>query len=719
LRKIDLLLSSKSKGIPLAIGVFLILPISGISLFTVHLLRQSDQARQESLLIKEELRRVGDLTSDVEALRQKLGSNPTIQDLEALRERFRRLSFELGGLNQVLKDEEDQIARLKELESLIRDSTSLSFTESLARLLLIDRVISQIDIKENQELAKNQELAGRQIERLLYLILILVLFSAAHLLVSVLLLHKDLQGRVQVQRRLMESERAAQAGSQMKSRFLATVSHEVRTPLNAIISMSDLILRDAPDATTKQRLELVRASGKTLLRIINDILDFSKIESGRIQIEKTDFSLRELVDQSVSAMQVMAAEKQIEITAKVGANVPNYVKGDPDRISQILFNLLSNSLKFTEKGRIEVNLDLESSSDTQRKICLSIQDTGRGIPKDKQNFLFKPFEHHQRGTHGESGTGLGLAITNEIVKAMGGTIHLDSEPGLGTRITIVINLEASDVVTLPETGKPRLHLNDLSHFSGTRVLVAEDNPSNQIIIQKLLEKLGCEVRLVSDGSECLKVLSETSFDLIFMDVQMPVMDGYDASLRIRQIPSLERIPIVAITANATGDDKLKAYSCGMNDFLSKPIVISELNECLSQWFGQIQRSLLNPAARDLMGKLGPSAMLKVVTRFGESIANIKKEGADSIRSGDAESLRRLAHKLRSSALALGGYGVAEQLGHLENSNSNTPITIEAWLTLADEINGFYQKLTTEIKGLHANGTSQPTSPAQNRRSFEN
>ena len=396
----------------------------------------------------------------------------------------------------------------------------------------------------------------------------------------------DMQNR---ERDLRASRDAAEAGSRAKGYFLANMSHEIRTPMSAILGMAQLVLDT--DLTPMQRDYLQKAedSARALLRILNDILDFSKIEAGKLEMENAGFNLDEVLDNLHKVMEGKAAAKGIGLEIVIPPDLPRGLSGDPLRLNQILLNLTDNAIKFTSQGgvRMEVAM-LEEGGDTLL-LEFSVKDTGIGLTPEQQSRIFSAFTQAESSTtrqHG--GTGLGLAISKNLVEMMGGTIWVDSVAGQGTTFSFTgrfgwqnTRLEVKE--TFPVESEPGGDL--LNLLAESRILVAEDNLVNQLVARKMLEKLGCSVDLANNGQEAIYMVRQNNYDLIFMDIQMPIMDGFTATEELRQISETRFTPIIAMTAHAMVGDREKSLAAGMDDHLTKPIDKNELLAILNKWLG--------------------------------------------------------------------------------------------------------------------------------------
>ena len=388
---------------------------------------------------------------------------------------------------------------------------------------------------------------------------------------------------------LSTAKEAAEAANRAKSVFLANMSHELRTPLNGIMGMTALALRRATDPKQIDQLEKAANASRHLLAVIDDILDLSKIEADRLTLEHIEFSLGEVFERLVDLVGTTASEKGIEFSTEIPPRlVMLQVVGDPLHLRQVLINLAANAIKFTARGSVIASAALVDETDSAVLLRFSVKDTGIGISTADQQRLFTPFEQADGSTTRKyGGTGLGLAISKRLVQLMGGEIGLSSEAGTGSTFWFTTRL-SKPLIKVPDAAiaekSPEVLLQ--KHFTGAEILVVEDDPINQEMVRSVLEDVGLRVDSATDGAMAVKMAASGRYALILMDMQMPVMDGLEASRLIRRIPGNADVPILAFTANAYAEDRADCFSAGMNDVVTKPVMPEALFACLYRWMSR-------------------------------------------------------------------------------------------------------------------------------------
>ena len=525
----------------------------------------------------------------------------------------------------------------------------------------------------------------------------------------------------------LAAKHEADAANLAKSKFLANMSHEIRTPMNAILGLTHLGL-EAPAEKQREYLRKINDSAGLLLNILNDILDFSKIEAGKITLESVDFDLHRVMDRISSTIGAQARAKYLEFVIYIAPQTPRYLQGDPLRLGQVLLNLASNAVKFTQRGSVTVSVVPESVTAEKTVLRYSVSDTGIGLTPEQRQRLFQAFSQADSSTTRKfGGTGLGLAISKRLVELMGGDIQVDSEYGQGSIFHFSVPFHRAEdgaEITLAEAQSRRtIARSDLEGLRGARVLVAEDNPINQHIILQFLEKAELAVTLVENGLMAVEKARARSFDVILMDIQMPVMDGLQAARALRQLPQLSQTPIIALTANVFQSDIQLCLEAGMNDHVGKPIQVEELFSKLAQWLALAgfqatataprppepsePTAAIAPASHNAqpildtagaLDRMGHDRVLlnKLLVLFRQTEAQTPQRVQQALTSGDTALARRLAHTLKSSAGTIGANRLQAAARAAEQAIT-TATAFSEELTL--ELQAAHQEALAEIERL--------------------
>ena len=495
---------------------------------------------------------------------------------------------------------------------------------------------------------------------------------------------QDISERKRLDAELRQAKDAAEAANRAKDEFLANVSHEIRTPFGAILGMTELVLETPLNEDQRECLEIAKSAADSLLGIINDLLDFEKIEAGKLELDLSDFSLREVLLDTLQTLVVRAQAKGIELVCDIHSDAPDALVGDAGRLRQVLINLIGNAIKFTIHGQVAVRVKVDDGPAPQgvALLCFMVSDTGIGIPPEGRERIFRAFEQAESATTRRyGGTGLGLTIAARLVSLMSGTIHVESEPGRGSTFFFTARFGQQPHPRERVAARP----SDVTHEAAMptrlaaplRILAAEDSQLNSRHLERLLTRRGHTVRVATDGREALDLAIEGAFDLLLLDLYMPELDGFQVvrAIRLREHTTGGRLPVIALTARARKEDRESCLAAGMDDYLSKPVRAVEL-------FAAIDR-VVSPDRVSLPGKaklgdgaslIDPAALLAACDGDGEGLRAMCRdfqayapawlaEASDALQARDAHSLREAAHKLCGllSAFSTAAGGVAADL----------------------------------------------------------
>ncbi|QHL86128.1 response regulator [Nibribacter ruber] len=539
----------------------------------------------------------------------------------------------------------------------------------------------------------------------------------------------DITERIAIEEELKNAKDAALGVARVKEQFLANMSHEIRTPMNGILGLAEVLWKTELDEEQREYLKAIQTSANNLMVIINDLLDFSKIEAGKITLESIPFDLKHLVKQLLTILEIRAKERNNTLKFLLDSDIPEFVQGDPVRLSQILNNLIGNALKFTENGKVKLGIEVVAQEAERVFLEFTVTDTGIGIEEEKLTSIFEKFTQGSNDTTRRfGGTGLGLSIAKELVEVQGGKMTVESRLGQGSTFRFLLPFLKTDQQPQTESVQPKEALLNIESLRGAHVLLAEDNPINQLLVKKILaeEQITCQV--ANNGKEAIELLATQDFDLVLMDMQMPEMDGYEAMQYIRhRMGTKSSIPIIALTAHATQSEATKCIMCGANSFISKPFRAQTLwYEMASVLGGKIKANHFGAdaeATSDFNSSNKPaeiqpkealekepldlsylrefadgneSFMLEIIEIFLSQTPDQLQELNEAVAVSDWGTVQGLSHKMKSSLALIGVENVQLLNAQIEHAALHR-IHTEQILPLSEELSALVNNLICQLR----------------------
>jgi PAS domain S-box-containing protein len=534
---------------------------------------------------------------------------------------------------------------------------------------------------------------------------------------GIIIMTESISRQKKQEEELRIAKKKAEEASEAKAHFLSAMSHEIRTPMNAVVGMTHILLQENPLPQQIENLKTLQFAADNLLALINDILDFNKIEAGKISIEEVDFSLKELVQGINSTFSFKAKDNDISLEVEYDDRIPPFVIGDPVRIGQILTNLAGNAIKFTEEGFVKIKVEQKKIADGLIDVFFAVEDSGIGIAKDKQEIIFERFSQAETETTRKfGGTGLGLAITKKLLELLGSEIELNSEPGEGSTFYFTLQLPISTKkIDLSENGENG-QLNE-SDLRGTRVLLVEDNDINRIVASKFLKNWKAEVDYAENGAVAVEKVIAGDYDIILMDLQMPVMDGYEATTKIRGLEDVHKagVPIAALTASAMLEIKEKVFKVGMNEYISKPFVPNELfrkirrltdhEHLRKEAVAQTEKNRTMEKKGKLMNfdKITELAagsnefVVELIDSYLSSLEEFREEFSSSFENLDLDQYRKITHKIKASIKFLEVQTLEEEIEKTKKVFADKPKDSSVFEAHSKQMNAIVDQVVEQLK----------------------
>jgi signal transduction histidine kinase/DNA-binding response OmpR family regulator len=663
------------------------------------------------LTVKSQLQ---ELEEDILSVENKIRGTVTTSDtsyIEGLETQIARVESDLDKL-QKISDDDSSIEYIDQLDHLVRqkllfnnqivDSFNVSGKATAEKIIatqrgkrLTDSILQTIQkiITIRQSLLSNitgsLDKSGKDAQRFGTILIVLVLVTGAALFWYII---NIIRNQYQLIEQLHISEKKEREAARVKENFLANMSHEIRTPMNAIIGFTHLLERRPLDSESKEYVGIIQRSGENLLSVINDILDLSKIEAGMMRIEKVVFHTNELFQSVESLFSEKAAGKKIALLLDIADEVPGTLEGDATHLTQILVNLVGNAIKFTERGSVRIAVSNEGTNDDGVQLGIKVSDTGIGIDKDKLTAIFERFQQAEDSvTRNYGGSGLGLAIVKDLVTLMQGHLEVESEEGKGTCFHLRIPCKVPAEIPPALAGRAQDNEIEAGSLHHVQMLVVEDNQVNQSLLQQLFKQWHLSFDLVQNGQEAITLLHSRKYDLILMDIQMPVMDGYTATTEIRKVLKLDT-PIIAMTAHALPGEREKCLGMGMDEYISKPVREENLFRLIEK-FVPVTKPLVTKHAVAMKGQgmyqyinldymkeisAGNLEYEKAVTgQFLEAMPVELEALEQAWRQNNTDAMKSVAHNMKTTISVMGLNNLlAADLDSIENLNNGNHLPRE-------------------------------------------
>ncbi|MBX9850341.1 MAG: PAS domain S-box protein [Cytophagaceae bacterium] len=522
----------------------------------------------------------------------------------------------------------------------------------------------------------------------------------------------DITKRKKVETDLLTAKRNAEESMKAKERFISIMSHEIRTPMNAVVGITHLLLQQAHDAQEQEYFNALKISSENLLKILNNVLDLSKIESGKIVFEEIDFDLEEVLKKVKELFLFRAAEKNVAIEIEIDSRIPETIKGDPSRLNQILVNLLSNSIKFTEEGLIKIKVKLLDQNKDRIHLLFSVIDTGIGISQDKISTIFESFTQANSAINRKyGGTGLGLTITKRLIELQNGNIGVESQLNKGSKFIFDLTFLSSEI----KYESCDLDISNIRNLAGLKALVVEDNKMNQMVVTKFLEKENVAVYIADDGEKAIKLLRENTYDIVLMDLQMPGLDGFETSRLIRNELKNMSLPIIAFTASSSSNIEAKVLKAGMNDYIVKPFEPEDFYSKIARYTKRDYKNIYKPVAT-MSSKVKKINLDYLKDASADNKAFIEEMIAIFLKQTpaylkDLEGLlvkqnwtdfRKVMHKLKPTVSMMGikeGEAYVKEIESIVKGNPQTEELIKLLNNLANVCNEAFIELQEELNLL--------------------